>query len=809
MMFMRLFFMFVFWLFLVNLVFTQRSSVKGFIVDNDHELVPFATVTLLNNLDSQLYKATTSDIEGYFEFENVLSKQYFLKISFIGFNTYTSNVFTVEENSIFTFDTIRLQKNTQQLLEIEVSAIKPLIEVKPDKVLFNVEGTINASGSDALELLRKAPGITIDNNNNISLKGKSGVIVYIDDKRSILSSEDLATYLQSLNSSQIEHIEIISNPSSKYDAQGNAGIINIRLKKMQKDHANAIINSSYAQGFYPKYDGSITANYKKNSWNVFINYGYNKRITRNFQNIERNLLDVYYIGKSTQRSDRISHNYKSGIDYKINKNHTLGILISGNIMPENIWNNNGTTNIGETLYFPDEVMITDARNISKRNNLSYNANYRYKDSLDRAFTLDLDYNSFLLNELSDNNNLFYTINNKILNNIIHFKNDIYTSIFLYSAKADYEQNILNGRLSIGSKITYTRTNNSFDFLDVYGNTVLLNTNRSNDFSYFENVYAGYAMFQKQVEKLNIQTGIRYEYTYSLGDLISFQNTQDKKVERNYGNFFPTLGLSYEVNSSNSIGLNYSRRINRPDYQSLNPFEYKLDELTYRKGNPFLQPQFSNNIEITYLYKGLITLSTGYTQIQNFNADVLIPFGSNSTIQTTENLQTQKNYYLSPNFSIPIKKWWFLYTNIWMNYTTNEGDLGNGNIVNLSAKYAGFYMQNTFTLPWKINMEVSGWYSSGGIWEGNMKAFPMGAMDVGFQKKILQRKGSIRISFTDLFFTSQWHIESNINGMVVDSKGGWESRQFKINLNYILGSEKAKVQQRKTGLEEDSQRIIKE
>lgn len=782
----------------------ELASVSGLVLNNQQDLMPFATVALFKVKDSTLWKAATTDIDGRFEFTQVPYGEYNLTISFVGYQSHTQAL-TISQSQV-SLPNIVLKGEENVLQEVEVSAVRPLVEVKADKTVFNVEGTINASGSDALSLLKKAPGVTVDNNNNISLKGKGGVVVYLDDKKTILSNEDLASYLQTLNSAQIQNIEIMSNPSSKYDAEGAGGIINIRLKKQQQENANAIFNGSYVQGFYPKWDASITSNYKKKNINVFLNYGYGDRIYRSFQHFDRLQSGSQFQISSIHKSTNRSHNFKAGADYHINDESTIGFQINGDIVPKSIWQNNTSSNIGLQNANFDQILASQAINPSTRNNMSYNLNYRYRDTLDRSFTFDIDRSHYLFDLSSKRQNIYYDYQTHEALSGIYYNNDIHTDIDLWSSKADYEQKLWKGKFSVGAKYTKAKTANSFDFYDVLNGVEDLNEDRTNDFSYSEEIVALYSIYNFTWKKWSVQSGLRYENTHSIGNLVSLKPQNDKYVERFYDNYFPNVGISYDLGKESSWGASYSRRIDRPDYQMLNPFEYKLDELTYRKGNPFLQPEYINTYELNYTYKGFLTLSTSFSKTKNFYADVLLPYSSYATVETPYNLSSSTSYNFSPSISVPIKKWWFLYSSTWINLLHNQANLGDGNLVDVQALFGGIYLQNTITLPKEINLEVSGWFDSGGIWQGNMKTGPMGALDLGFQKKIMKKRGTLKLSITDVFFTSKWTVDAKINGMSTTGGGGWESRLAKVNFTYIIGNDKLKAERRKTALEEEQQRM---
>ncbi len=244
-----------------------------------------------------------------------------------------------------------------------------------------------------------------------------------------------------------------------------------------------------------------------------------------------------------------------------------------------------------------------------------------------------------------------------------------------------------------------------------------------------------------------------------------------------------------------------------DYRNLNPFEIIEDELKSYKGNPFLLPELTSIIELNHSFKGALNTSVRYSYTDMFFGEVLLPStNSNSSFTTVANLQSKENLGVSTSLSLPVKKWWFSYLTLYANYLENKGDLGNGNIVDLNVLNGGLYGQNTFTLKHNIKMEISGWYSSTSIWQGNMKSAPMGGIDIGFQKKILKDKGNLRIMFSDVFKMTVWEVESITSGMYQKGNGGWESQQVRLNFTYTFGNSNIKANNRKSGNSDETKRI---
>jgi iron complex outermembrane recepter protein len=380
-----------------------------------------------------------------------------------------------------------------------------------------------------------------------------------------------------------------------------------------------------------------------------------------------------------------------------------------------------------------------------------------------------------------------------------------TEIGIFSAKADYEQDFLKGKLGAGVKFSVVATDNIFDFYDINESRDVLNADRSNIFQYSEQINAAYLNYNRKWKKTNVQAGLRAEQTISDGQLISTQNNSDARVKRNYVNLFPSGGITYSMDGNNSLALSYSRRIERPSYQSLNPFEWQLDELSFQKGNAFLQPQYTDNIKISHTYKYTLTTALSYAYISDFFAQITDTLGGNRNFLMERNIANQRILNLSVTYPVQIKKWWNTFWSL--NAYHTDFSSHDPKFQDIQANVLNIYGQNTFTLPRKWNLEVSGWFNSPGIWGGTYATRSQGSLDVAVQKKVLRDKMSVRLSVSDLLFTSPWSGVTQFGGVRINGNGGWESRQVRLNLSYNFGNRQVKnARQRAIGMEEESKRI---
>ncbi len=795
-------------LFTTGAMAQQKASVKGNVTDNSNKALAAATVSLLQATDSSLVKAAISDGGGKFDIPVSKTGNYLLAYSLVGFEKNYSPVFSVSEGQTVTAKTVTLSPVVSKLQGVTITSKKPMIEVRADKTVFNVEASINATGSNALELLQKSPGIQVDNNENISMKGKTGVRVYVDGKMMQLDTKDLAAYLKSINSNDIEAIEMISNPSAKYDASGNAGIVNIRLKKNKKFGTNGSANLGFVQGVTPKGNGSVNLNYRDKKVNLFSNVGVNVGDYQNILKLYRIQKDTLYNQKSINTNSNKSINIKAGADYFINSKSTIGVMATTNFGESEF------TSVSKTpiTYQPTGEFIKTLEALNKvpgnRTNANFNVNYRYADTSGREINFDGDYGLFRGTGRSYQPNNYYGGNNNLLYSIIN-RNSTPTDIDIYTAKLDVEQRLGKGKIGYGAKTSFVTTKNTFDFFNDNSSGVPVKIlDRSNSFTYKENVNAAYVNYQRQLNtKWSLQAGVRAEQTNSDGTLTRADGTvqADNRVKRDYLDFFPSAALTWNAHKKHAFNLTFSRRIDRPTYQDLNPFENKLDELTYEKGNAFLRPQYTNSVELTHTFLGMINTTVGYSHVKDYATQVTDTTG-NATYVQQQNLATQRIINFNIGSPLPIKKWWNGYANIWYNYQLFDGAIGN-KALSVNIPSYGAYMQHSFTLGHDYTAELNGYFNGPSVWGATWRTKSQGGVDVGLQKSILQKKATIKISATDIFRTSPWSAVSDFGGSYIKGSGSWESRTFRINFNWRFGSNQIKnSRDRKTGLESEAKRI---
>jgi len=774
-----------------------------------------ATVNLLRAKDSSIVKIAVSNKDGIFEIEKIANAKYWVAVQSVGYKKFYSEAFelTPAKNEI-TLKAIALSSLDKQLTDVVVTSKKPLVEIKLDRTIVNVEASVTNVGSTALEVLEKSPGITVDKDGNISLKGKSGVVVLVDGKPSYLGAADLANMLRSMSSNQLDQIEIMTNPPAKFDASGNAGVINIKTKKTKLKGLNGSVTVGYGQGVYPKTNQSVNMNYRDGKWNLFGNYSYNYRrgfqeldLERKFINSSKQLVSIFN-QNSLMTDERNGHSAKFGADFFATKNTTYGFVVNG-FNNHTARTGNSDTRIYDATNNLKNITIADVPSAQNFNNLSTNFNFRHQfDSTGKEITIDIDYAGYdgknygqLINSYFDKNR------NPVLPGDT-LNSNLPTIINIYSAKSDFTLPLKKGaKFEAGFKISYVETDNNAKYESVVNNQAYLNTYRSNHFIYKENINAAYVNYSKQLnKKWAVQLGLRLENTHAKGDQLAKVAIGNAAFDTVYTQLFPTAYVSYTLNNKNQFSLNYGRRINRPDYESLNPFVEYLDKYTFQQGNPGLKPQFSDNIELSHLFMGgALSTTLNYTKVNNIIQQVIEQqTDSNYTYVKQANIATLDQFGIAIAGQAPITKWWNL--NLYTNLLSNRfRGLVNKAYVDLSSPMFMLSGTNSFKLGKGWNAEISGFYRTGGL-EGVMYIQPLGQISTGISKSVLKNKGSIRLNVRDIFWLQKPSGYAKYDDIDLTFRNRNDNRVANISFTYRFSKGKIGNTQRKRSSVDEASRV---
>jgi hypothetical protein len=764
-----------------------------------------ALVSLLNAKDSSLVKTAVSDKNGNFGFNPSKNGAYLLSANLVGYTKTYSSVFTFNGSPLTPYD-LNLAPSTKQLNEVTVTSKKPLIEVQPDKMVVNVEASPTNAGATALEVLEKSPGISVDKDGNISLKGKEGVMVYMDGRPTYLSGQDLVNLLRNMQSNQLEQIEIMTNPPAKYDAAGNAGIINIKTKKTKIFGLNGSVSAGVGQGIYNRTNQNATINYRKNKVNVFGNISHNQNTS--FQNIsiDRRFIDnsskqITSFFEQVNNSKRTNDNYsaKVGLDFFASKKTTLGFVANGfNNAHDDI--TPGDINILSTTR--TKISNTQALSKSKEKWMGYGLNAYLRhifDSTGREINIDIDNLKYDRSNNIGVYNQYYTPTGMPASKGDTLLGSLPQVIDIYSFKADYSHPLKKGaklELGVKSSLVNTDANAIYDSV-TYGKTVR-DVNRSNHFIYKENINAAYINFSKPLTtKLSMQLGLRAEHTHARGNQV----TTNIQFNRNYVQLFPTAYFQYTLNKNNSVGINYGRRIRRPDYESLNPFIEFLDRYTYEQGNPLLRPQISDNIELTHTFKGFLNTTINYSQTNDIIQQVLIQDNSNNTtFIKQENIASQRQIGLSVNAYNQYTKWWSgnIYVNVF--YNKFSGLINNAPVtLDATTAMANISQQFKFKKGW--SGELSGFYRTPAL-ESIFNIGAFGVMNLGVSKQVMKNKGSIRLNVRDILWSQKISGYTKYDNVDANFRQYQDSRVVNLSFTYRFSKGKASTQQRQRSSADD-------
>lgn len=787
----------------------QFSELSGIILDADQNPVEFANVVLYQQADSSLYKVETTNEDGAFLILNVIEGTYYLEATIIGYNPLViGDIVTIPDQN-FAFGTLKMETSSIELETAVVTAQRALVEIKPDRTVFNVQGTINSAGDDGLSLLRKAPGVLVDNNDNISVLSRSGVLIYVDGKRLPLQGSDLSNYLKNLPAEQIDRIDIITNPGARYEAQGNAGIIDIRMKKNENYGTNGSISSTLSQGRYARGNVNSTGNFRNKLLNSYGTLGYSKGDNfneMNFKNFQNGLL---LDETNFMRHQNENYNYRWGTDFFLNDKSTIGFLISGNSSEGNHFSNNRNLISQESGQVIDSVLIANNSSTREGKQWTYNLNYAYRNK-NTTLNLDADYGRFRNDASFLQPNRYFNANETELMTEIITTFNTPVEIDIYTFKVDYEKDLLGGRFGIGSKLSKVSTDNTFLFSDIIDDAEELNKRRSNQFLYDEKVYAGYISYNRALsEKWKFTGGLRLEQTEVTGDLVAFlPELQQDPIKQSYLNAFPSLGFTYQSSPMHMWSINYGRRINRPDYKVLNPFREQLSELSFSKGNAFLRPEIVNNAEIGYTLNYRYNFKIAYSKTTDQITRLIGPDEEDprAGFITWDNLAEQTVIGLNVSAPVTVTKAWNAFFNLSGSHIDNQADYGDGAVVDVQAWTYSIYQQHTFKLPGKFSGEISGWFSGPGVWGGVFLYETSWSLNLGLQRKFFNDQMNVRLSANDIFYQSGWEGVSVFNGLRGEGNGNWDSRRVSLSVSMNLGNSKVKSRKRKTGIEDEAGRV---
>lgn len=799
-----------FFLFQSFFLFPQSNELKlsGEIQNGNLQPIEGATVNLIRATDQVLVKAEFSDQAGKFLFINLPSGEMQLVIEHPDFAIFQSPIFELKQDK--QLPAFTMEQRSAELEEVEVVVKKPFIEQHFDKTVLNVDKSISNAGNTALEVLEKAPGLVIDQNDNISIRGRSGVIVMINGKPVPMSGQELANMLRGLSSSSIEKIELITNPSAKYDAAGNAGIIDIKLKKDNKIGTNGTLTSSFGIGRYFKTAQGIQLNHRGEKINIFGNYNYSNRNEFTDLDIYRNFLENGEVIGGYDQQNRFkynieSHNARLGADYNLSQNTLLGIAAYG-VMTDFDRTNRNRSNVLDADLEPESYFLTKGESGNERPSGGVNLNIKHViDTIGREISADLDYVEYHNSDIQNYETEYFGLNNQYIRNPYLLMGNLSGELTIKSVKVDYSQPFpwIKGSLEAGAKSSVVDSDNDLKFFDQSNGGNVLDENISNHFLYEENINAAYLNVNSRREKFSFQFGLRLENTNAEGN----QLTTGETFKRNYTQLFPSGFIGYTFNENHELGLSLSRRINRPTYNQLNPFKTFLDPSTYSAGNPYLEPELSYSFELTHTINQKYVVKYSYSRTEDVIINVLSldPEQEKVVVQTNLNLATLDYFGLTVTAPFSIGEWFNSTNNATLYYGLYRGNLANTDLDN-GRPALNFNSNNSFKFSDDWSAELIGIFRTSEVY-GFLDVEPWWMASVGVQRQFWDRKANLKLSLSDAFYTGKVRATTELTGYSERFFQVRDSRVLNLTFIYRFGkSQIAPARKRTGGAEEEKQRV---
>jgi hypothetical protein len=733
-----------------------NRTISGQVKDIQNEPAPGATVRLRKASDSSILQTKTTRDNGRFEFTNLADGAFVLTITSVGSKPYASVPLTIDDRhtNIALPVIILLPAKKADLKEVIVTAKKPLIETDIDKTVVNVEAMISAATSNTLEVLEKTPGITVDVNGEISLNGRSGVLVLIEGRPTYMSGQDLAGYLRSLPGGSLDKIELMSNPPAKYDAAGSA-VINIRLKRNKTQGYTGSTTLNYSQGFIGRSYNSLNLNYLNKKVNLFGNFSYGRYADYNDEVYNR----AFFTGNNAKAASvnlgtygsNASNEYmgRIGMDYTLSSKTTVGVIGTVSTRRRKDWQGyeSDSYNGGDVL---DSTGSGITKGRSTWRQLGANINLQHKfDNKGKELSADLNYINYNSSNNQDLEN-FVTMADGSPKGSNAFMYGRPANVDIYTGRADYTHPLASKVvLSAGIKSSIVNNDNVSDYFNITPNTNTPDYGKSNHFIYRENINAAYVNSRKDWKRVGVQLGLRLENTQTKGNQLGNAMVTGSVFTRDYTSLFPTAFISYKLDSlgKHTISANYARRIMRPGYQQLNPFLFFVDQYTYSSGNPYLTAAYNNYTEISYRYKQFLNVAVQYDRITDGFSDATHT-ENNIFINRAENITTRYLLAIMANINYSPVKWWTFNLNLAAARFVTKGQLYTESLdMKVNARRLMFNNQFKISKDWSA--EVAGQFTSQVIsWQ--RITGPRSRVSATVQKKVLKSKGSLKVSVEDIF-----------------------------------------------------------
>jgi len=788
-----------------------QETIIGKVQGETGDPIAYANVLLLKTGDSTMVKGTITEENGSFLLKNIPEGKYFVSVRLIGFKPTATDPFDFGEDSNIKLPPIILFEGVE-LDEVTVSSKKNLYVQKIDRMVINVSSSILSVGSSALEILERSPGVIVDRQNStISLVGKSGVLVMINGKQSYMPTSSLVQLLQGMNASNIETIELITTPPANFDAEGNAGFINIVLKERTDVGLNGSYALSFGVGNGTTTSDNINFNYRKNKINLFGNYSFLRDAQRQLFEFDRTFIDrdgiPVAISTTTDRDPvQRNHSIRTGLDYQVSDKTVMGLLLWAN---DNKWtmdaiNQSRETENGVPSSFVE--LLNTERNQLQHFGSNINLKHNFKE--DGYLSFDLDYLKYRLENPTVYTNSFFDGDNNFLREELT-QSDKTTPINIKVGKLDYSDQVSDKiKLDVGIKGAFSDFDNDVIVGTFQGQNLVEDPSLTDISNLKERILAGYGSMDYAInDKTSLQLGLRYEHTDS--ELIS--NKQGKVVDRTFGELFPTAYISHKVNDTLNLNFSYARRITRPTFNDMAPFVIFVDPTTFFAGNPAVQPAISNSVKFDINYRSVL-----------FSAQYSVEDGTISRFQSrfdeeserlifgASNLDQTKIFTLTLGLPTTFTNWWKMQNNVsYLN--TKIANTVDGSEFNLRQNTFNINHTQSFTMAKNLTSEINLNYNSPSImsFTGTAILAEFYGLNVGIQKKFGERGGTLAFKVNDLLDSMKWTVTTNIPEQNLNTVNSFDfsNRTFLLTYSNSFGNRKLKsARERGTGAEEERNRV---
>jgi iron complex outermembrane recepter protein len=760
----------------------SQNVISGFVKDETNAFVPFATLKFRLKGSTDIKVGKIVDDTGRFVVAVKDAGNYVVDFSATGYKDTTIG-FEVTSAAINLELYVRREEKSLKEFVVTANSNRPMIQRKIDRVIMNVSNNPLAGGKSSLELMNLAPGVFVNSDGAISINGNNGTRVMVNGKLLQLSGGDLSNYLSNLRAEDIESVEVVAHPPAQYDAQGTGGMINIVLKKNRKAGLSGTVNAGYTQGVYGGTNEGISLNYNSGKLTLFGNYSYNYLKSYENTTTTRNNNEAL-ITTNIQRINRDKGNMvRFGGTYDINKKQYLGIEYNGSFR-----NHEHSYNSITDIVYPHDDQnqsLTGTSPVTRKTSyhnvsINYHLNTDTKGSELEALA---DYTHNTLTSVSSNHSVFYDYYQKYTGDTA-FGTTTPSAAKIFTADLRYK-NVLSkvSNLSFGTRMSITSIDNSAENYVVVNEQKVPNLPLDFNYKYSEDIYAGYINFNTTFLKTEVQIGLRGEYTKLVGVLRQLDNNQ--RNPNDYFNLFPSVFLKRNLNkeAADYLTFSYNRRLERPSFSDLNPYQYYVDYYTLAKGNPYLTPSYSNSFELSYTLKNKYTASVFLDVQDKMIGEYFYSYpDSLVSVDMRENFGTRYNYGISFSIPVTIAKWWSMQNNITLRHVkqTGQGYVIEGSPVELQSI-------QEFKLPKSFAITVNGFYRSK-IMFGNFVITDVGQIDAGIQKKLFHNKLLVRAAANDVFKLMKMRSVAYYTGGAIHfiSDRQWQTFNLSLVYNFSVG-----------------------